>query len=337
MKNDLESIAVFVSVVNEGSFSAAARKLGLTPSAVSKRISGLEDGLGVLLLRRTTRRIALTDAGQEFFECCSRSLSAISDAEEMLSRFRSSPHGLLRIKAPQAFGRLHIAPAIPEFMTQYSQIRVDLTLGTPARELIEERIDVCVASVAPRDANLAVKMLTPIERVTCAAPSYIERFGPPNSVSDLARYNCLIFAGAGSMENEWVLHGEGGPLRVKVSGSFRTNDAESLYLAVLAGVGVAHMPTYIVGPALASGRLISIFRDKREVSGACMNAYFPQAKHRLAKVRAFVDYLVKRFQNKNALASPSDQKGGASLGNVSKLSFSATSSMAQTLSKPKSH
>ena len=129
MKNDLESIAVFVSVVNQGSFSAAARELGLTPSAVSKKIAGLEDGLGVSLLRRTTRRIALTEAGQEFFECCSRSLSAISDAEETLTRLSSSPHGLLRIKAPQAFGRLHIAPAIPEFMAQYPQIRVDLTLG----------------------------------------------------------------------------------------------------------------------------------------------------------------------------------------------------------------
>src|SRR4249920_40112 len=129
MKHDLESIAVFVSVVNEGSLSAAARDLGLTPSAVSKRIAGLEDGLGVSLLKRTTRSIALTEAGEEFFERCSRGLSAISDAEEMLSQFRSSPYGLLRIRAPQAFGRLHIAPAISEFMAQYPQIRVDLTLG----------------------------------------------------------------------------------------------------------------------------------------------------------------------------------------------------------------
>lgn len=297
MKNDLESVAVFVSVVKEGSFSAAARELGLTPSAVSKRIAGLEDGLGVSLLRRTTRMIALTDAGQDFFEICSRSLSAISDAEEMLSQYRSSPHGLLRIRAPQAFGRLHIAPAIPEFMAQYPQIRVDLTLGTLAREFIEERIDVCVASADPRDANLTAKTLAPIERVTCAAPSYIERFGRPSSVGDLARHNCLIFAGS-TIESEWVLHGEDGLRRVKVSGSFRTNDAESLHLAVLGGVGLAHMPTFVVGPALASGRLISIFRDKHKVSRACMSAYYPRAKHRLPKVRAFVDYLVGTFRNK---------------------------------------
>ena len=226
MKHDLGGVAVFVSVVKEGSFSAAARELSLTPSAVSKRIAGLEDSLGVSLLRRTTRMIALTEAGQEFFDICSRSLSAISDAEEMLSKHRSSPHGLLRIKAPQAFGRLHIAPAIPKFMARYPQIRVDLTLGTLAREFIEERIDVCVASADPRDANLTAKILTPIERVTCAAPSYIERLGRPNSVSDLARHNCLIFAGSDSIENEWVLQDDEGLRRIKVSGNFRTNDAE---------------------------------------------------------------------------------------------------------------
>jgi DNA-binding transcriptional LysR family regulator len=242
--------------------------------------------------------IALTEAGQEFYDICSRSLSAISDAEETLSRYRSSPHGLLRIKAPQAFGRLHIAPAIPAFIARYPQIRIDLTLGSLAREFIEERIDVCVASADPRDANLTAKTLTPIERVTCAAPSYIKQFGRPNSVNDLARHNCLIFGGSDSAENEWVLHGEEGLRRIKVSGNFRTNDAESLCLAVLAGVGLAHMPTFVIGPALASGKLIAIFRDERKPSGARMSAYYPRAKHRLPKVRVFVDYLAGTFQNK---------------------------------------
>ena len=155
-----------------------------------------------------------------------------------------------------------------------------------------------MASSNPRDTNLVAKKLAPFERVTCAAPSYTERFGRPNSVGDLARHNCLIFAGSDSIEDEWVLHGKDGIQRVKVSGGFRTNDAETLYMAVLAGVGLAHMPTFVVGPALASGRLISIFRDKRDKSGACMNAYFPRAKHRLPKVRAFIDYLVGTFENK---------------------------------------
>ena len=297
LKNDLESIAVFVSAVNKGSFSASARELGLTPSAVSKRISGLEDRLGVSLLRRTTRSISLTEAGQDFYDSCSRSLHIISDAEETLSRYTSLPHGLLRIKAPQAFGRLHIAPAIPAFMAQHPQIRVDLKLGPSARDFADDKIDICVASSSPRDTNLVSRTLAPFARVTCAAPSYIERFGLPNSARELATHNCLIFAGSDSVENEWTMHGEDGFRRIKVSGSFRTDDADSLFIAVLGGVGIGHMPTFVVGPALAAGSLVSIFQDQKGPSGACMRAYFPRAKNRLPKIRAFVDHLVGTFKD----------------------------------------
>jgi DNA-binding transcriptional LysR family regulator len=306
MKTDLDSIAVFVSVVNRGSFSAAARELSLTPSAISKRIASLEDGLGVSLMRRTTRKIALTEAGQEFFESCSRSLSAISEAEETLSRFSKSPYGLLRIRVPQVFGRLHIAPAIPTFMMQHPQIQVDLSFVPLARDFIEEKIDVCVASSDPPDGNLVARKLAPFERVICAAHSYIERCGLPSSVGDLARHNCLIFAGSDtSNHDEWELRGKNGMELVKVSGSFRTNDADSLYMAVLAGVGLAQMPTFVVGPALASGELTAVLRNKRDVSGAYMKAYFPRAKHRLPKVRAFIDYLVGTFQHKEWSGSSS--------------------------------
>jgi DNA-binding transcriptional LysR family regulator len=302
MKSDLDSIAVFVAVVNSGSLSAAARELGLTPSAISKRMASLENRVGVVLLRRTTRKFVLTEAGQEFFESTSQSLAALSEAEENLARFRSSPHGLLRIKAPQTFGRLHIAPAISEFMTQNPEVRIDLTLGNPRRDFIEEGIDIYIASSDPQDANIVARTLTPIERVTCASPSYLERFGRPQSFSDLSGHNCLIFAGSESREDEWVLYEESGPKRAKVTGTFRTNDAESLYLAAIAGVGLAHMPTFVVGPALASGKLIAVFHDKHSPSGARMKAYFPRARHRLPKVRAFVDYLVAHFAKQAGLA-----------------------------------
>jgi DNA-binding transcriptional LysR family regulator len=296
MRTDLDSIAVFVSVVNSGSLSAAARELGLTPSAISKRIAGLENRVGVVLLRRTTRKFALTEAGQEFFERSASSLAAISDAEEMLSRFRSSPHGLLRIKAPQTFGRLHVAPAISDFMTKNPGVRVDLTLGNLRRDFLEEGIDVYIASSDPQDANIVARTLTPIERVTCAAPSYIEQFGHPERFEDLTKHNCLIFTGSEAREDEWVMYEESAQRRVKVTGSFRTNDAESLYLAALAGIGIAHMPTFVVGPALASGKLVPVFKDKTNSSGARMKAYFPRARNRLPKVRAFVDHLVERFR-----------------------------------------
>ena len=295
MKNDLESIAVFVRVVREGSFSAAARELSFSPSAISKRIARLEEGLGVSLLSRTTRKVALTEAGQAFFETCSRGLSAIEEAEETVSRFGREPHGLLRVKVPQAFGRLRIAPSIPDFIARYPRVQVDLLFGPLPGPFMDERIDVLVASAPPPNVNLSVKTLTPLERVTCAAPSYIARHGMPRELTDLARHNCLIFTASDSIENEWVLHDEHGVRHVKVAGNFRTNDAEAIYSAARAGVGVAHMPRFIVDPALASRELVSIFSDRGGGSGAAMRVYYALPKNRLPKVEVFVDFLVRLF------------------------------------------
>jgi DNA-binding transcriptional LysR family regulator len=297
MKNDLESIAVFVSVVREGSLSAAARRLGFSPSAVSKRIASLERRIGVALLDRTTRKTSLTDAGREFYERCAHGLSEIAAAQEAVGRFGRQPQGILRIKAPQAFGRLHVAPKIPAFLERHPQIRVDFVSGPIARESRDEKIDVWIASSDPPDLTLVSRTLAPIERVTCAAPSYFARRPAPTTAADLASHNCLIFAGSDSVENEWVLHTDQGVSRVRVAGNFRTDDAEAMRAAVLAGVGVAHMPTFVVGPALASGALVAVFRDRAGSGGASMKAYFGGAKYRLPKVKAFVDFLVASFRD----------------------------------------
>ena len=296
---DLESIAVFVSVAKSASFSAAARELGFSPSAVSKRIAHLEARLGVSLFSRTTRNVQLTEAGEEYFERCSGGLTAIAEADEAIARFGEMPQGMLRVKVPQAFGRLHIAPHIPTFLAKHQQITIDLRFGRFRREQMEERIDVFIASADPPNVNLAVKMLTPITRVTCAAPSYIARAGKPASVSDLSNHDCLIFSGSDFVENEWVLRGRGTVQRVRVSGRFRTDDAEAMHSAVLGGLGIAHMPTFLVGPDLSSGRLVPIFRDANNSQRASMRVYFPRAKNRLPKIRVFVDFLVALFKDKN--------------------------------------
>lgn len=298
MTEDLESIAAFVRVVREGSFSAAARKMSVSPSAISKRIARLERDLGIALFNRTTRKLVLSDVGREFYDRCARSLTGIEEAVQLTSRMRGTPSGLLRVKVPQAFGRLHIAPAIPEFMARYPEVELDLTFGWLQSNLMDERIDVLVASTDPPDANIAVKTLASIERVTCGAPSYIARFGRPASVEELAKHNCLMFAGSGSVEDEWVLHEKKGVRRIKVAGTFRTNDAEAIYTAVLGGVGIAHMPTFVVGPSLASGKLVPLFRDAGSPKGATMKVYYPPAKHRLPKVEVFVDFLVSLFKSR---------------------------------------
>jgi DNA-binding transcriptional LysR family regulator len=292
----IESIAAFVRVAREGSFSAAARKMGVSPSAISKRIARLESDLGVGLFNRTTRKLALSDVGRDFFDRCARSLSIIEEAVELTSSLRGVPSGLLRARVPQAFGRLHIAPALPEFMSRFPEIQLDMAFGRLEGNMMDERIDVLVASSDPPDANLTVKSIAPIERVTCVSPSYIDRFGRPAAVEDLARHNCLMFTGSGSVEDEWVLHEKKGVRRINVSGSYRTNDAEAIYMAVLAGVGIAHMPTYIAGPSLASGKLLSLFRDAGTRGGASMKVYYPPSKHRLPKVQVFLDFLVALFK-----------------------------------------
>jgi DNA-binding transcriptional LysR family regulator len=154
---DLESIAIFVTVAKSTSFSEAARELGLSPSAVSKRIARLEAQLGVSLLSRTTRKVQLTEAGEEYFERCSGGLTTIAEAGEVMARFGEMPQGMLRVKVPQAFGRLHIAPHIPAFLAKHPQISIDLRYGRLRGEQLEERIDVVIASSDPPNVNLAVK------------------------------------------------------------------------------------------------------------------------------------------------------------------------------------
>jgi DNA-binding transcriptional LysR family regulator len=296
---DLESIAVFVTVAKSASFSEAARELGFSPSAVSKRIARLEARLGVSLLSRTTRKVQLTEAGEEYFERCSGGLSTIAEADEVIARSGEMPQGMLRVRVPQAFGRLHIAPHIPAFLAKHQQISVDLRFGRLTGDQMEERIDVVIASSDPPNINLAVKKLAPFTRVTCAAPSYLARAGKPASVRDLSNHNCLMFTGSDSLENEWVLRGRGTIQRVRVAGRYRTNDAEAMHSAVLSGLGIAHLPTFLVGPDLSSGRLVPIFRDVNNSQSASMNVYFPPAKSSLPKIRVFVDFLVALFKRKN--------------------------------------
>ena len=296
MKADLDSIDLFTRVVRAGSFSAAARAAGVSPSAISKRIARLEEQLGVALLHRTTRKLALTGAGENFYDVCSRGLREIERAQDTLSNVRDSPSGLVRVRVPQAFGHKFVTPFIPGFVQEYPMIELDIIYCSLSGDHIDEKIYVLIASADPCDVNLAVRTLAPIERVTCAARSYIERFGAPEHFAGLSFHNCLMFSGSDSNDREWVLHLANGPQRIRVSGTFRTNNAEAIYAAVLAGIGIAHMPAFIAEPGLASGELIPLFRDQAGYAGATMKVYFPQAKLRLPKVAVFLDHLMRAFQ-----------------------------------------
>ncbi len=299
MKIDLESIAVFVRVVQERSFTAAAKALGIGPSAVSKKMARLEDQLGVSLLNRTTRKLVLTNGGKEFYDRCLKGLTEISEAQEEVQQLRKAPRGLIRVKVPQGFGALHITPLIPKFLLAYPGLEIDLTFGHWDKDLMEEQVDVIIASADPPNSNLTSRTVMPYERVTCASPAYINRNGKPKKYQDLAGYNCLMFTDSYSMVDDWIYYTKDGVKHVRVSGNFRTNDSDAIYCAVLEGLGIAHVPAFVVGKALTDGRLETIFRDCKSDGrhGAAMKVYYPPAKNRLPKIKAFVDFLVKSLRD----------------------------------------
>jgi DNA-binding transcriptional LysR family regulator len=305
---DLDSVFAFVRAVAAGSFSAAARELGVTPSAISKQVGKLEDRLGVILVNRTSRKLTLTDAGTEFYERCARSLADIDAAEAAVSHFTDAVRGPLRVNVPQGFGRLYVAPLLPEFLLRYPEIQIELLFGQLSKHVFDERIDVLIGSADPPVSSMIVRPLMNIDRVACAAPSYIERWGKPQSIDDLLKHNCLVITSTDSADHEWVFRTKTGRERVRVAGNFKTNNHEALHLAVLEGVGIAHMPTYIVGPAIVSGQLVAIFQDvaspaDRSLSDT-MNAYYPQAKNRLLKVKTFVDFLIERLAARSGASQP---------------------------------
>jgi DNA-binding transcriptional LysR family regulator len=305
MISDLDGILGFISTVESGNFSAAAKEIGITPSAVSKQIARLEARLGVTLFTRNSRGLSLTEAGQAYYHECIKGVAQLSLAEERIGMFRSRPSGALSVRAPQAFGKIHVAPHIPKFMAQHPDITVDLTLRYREDSELSSRQDIIISSVDPSDESMIVHPLVPIERVACAAPAYLEKHGRPMTTSELGKHNCLIFTGSSSQSGHWSFRTKQGMVRVPISGNFKTNSHDVLYIAVMQGMGIAHMPIYVVSAALQQGALIALFRDWKDrrirTTQGTMNIYYAQEKDRLPKIRVFVDFLLCLFKKKAKL------------------------------------
>lgn len=305
MKRNLDDIALLVQVIEYGGFAATGRAAGCTPSSVSKRISRLEEQLGISLLNRTTRKVALTVAGRAFYESCSIALAEIDKAEDIAKSSRKVPQGLLRIRVPQAFGKMQVAPLIPKFLSLHPHVTIELLFGNFSHGLIEDEIDVLISPVDPSDNSLASRVLAPFERVTCASPEYIARYGKPNSFEDLTGHNCLTFSDRTVSPNEWTYHLPDGIKRVRVTGNLMTNNGDALLRAALEGLGIAHLPSFAVEAELATGHLEMIFRDHIPNLRAqpTIKAYYAPAKQRLSRVQVFVDFLI------DALKKESDNAG----------------------------
>jgi DNA-binding transcriptional LysR family regulator len=290
---DLQRMAIFARVVEEKSFSAAARRLRLSKSVVSKQVTQLERSIGARLLNRTTRALSLTEAGAVFYEHCSRIVEEMEEAKLAVSRLHSEPRGLLRLSAPVAFGRLHIATALPDLLTTYPELKIDMVTTDRFVDLAEEGYDVVIRIVDQPAPNLVARKLAPVNRKMVATPEYVAQHGVPQSPGDLEQHNCLTYTYF-NPQDPWRLQGPDGAISVRASGNLRVNDDDALAQAVLSGLGLALLPTFIIGRDLQSGRLRSALSEYIPVERHIYAVYLAN-RHVSAKVRVFIDFLLERF------------------------------------------
>ena len=287
-------MSAFVRAVELGGFSLAAREFGLTPSAISKLVTRLEDRLGVRLLNRTTRRLALTPEGEAYFHRSQRILADIAEAENEVARFRAQPKGVLRVNTGTAFGLHQLAPALPEFLSRHPEVKVELTLTDRVVDLIEEGADLGIRLGALVDSSLIARKICELERVVCASPAYLKKHGTPRKPADLLKHNCLSIAYAPSLQR-WPFAANDGVQHVEVTGNASANSAEALLQLALVGLGIIRLSEVIVGEAVREGKLVPLLQDVHHSEPLPLHAVYPQGRHRSPKVAAMVEFLVERF------------------------------------------
>lgn len=291
---DLNDMVTFARVVEVRSFSQAARDLGASKSRISKAIARLERALAARLLNRSTRGLSLTEVGTVFFEHCRRVRDEADEAIAAVTRLHSAPRGVLKLTAPVAFGTLHVAPALSEFLGRYPDLGIDMTITDRVVDLVEEGYDLAIRITTDPGQDVVARKLAPIRRVACATPDYFQRRGVPKTPQDLRQHNCLHYTHF-SAQGEWHFKGPGGDITVPLSGDLRINDDEALSRAVLGGLGVALLPTFIIGQDLQAGRLQAVLSDYVPLERHVYAVYLPGI-HSPPKVRAFVEFLRERFE-----------------------------------------
>jgi len=289
----LDAMRAFTRVVAHGSYAEAGRQLGLTRSAISKAVMELEQRLGARLLDRTTRRVSPTEVGRAYYERCLDVLAGVDEAELLAARLHDEPRGVLKLNAPMSFGILYLGAAIADFMAQHVDLAVVLTLDDRFVDPLQEGVDVTIRVGALGDSSLIARKLAPARLVVVGAPDYLARHGTPVVPADLARHRCLAY-GHSTAAQRWQLSRDGAPLSVPVSSSLCSNNGEVLRAAALRGLGLALLPTFLVGQDIAEGRLVSLLPDHPPAERGIYALYAPN-RFLPAKTRLLIDFLVARF------------------------------------------
>jgi DNA-binding transcriptional LysR family regulator len=292
---DLNDIVVFARVVEAGSFTGAARLLGMPKTTVSRRIAALEREVGVQLVQRTTRSLNMTDAGRLYYEESSRALRTIEDANLRLAEARAEPSGTIRISAPVGFGGHFLTSAAFDLLAAYPKTKVELRLTDDTLNLVENRIDLAFRTGILPDSTLIARKLGSTYRVLCASPGYLARRGVPVVSADLARHRhqCVI-AGPSTDNAHWVLDGPHGQDTVAVTGRFAANEMQVVIAAAIAGYGIAQMPSQVAEPYVRDGRLRRVLDSYTTPVGG-LYAVYPSSRHVSPLVKAFIEIAAKRL------------------------------------------
>jgi DNA-binding transcriptional LysR family regulator len=286
-------IATFVEVVARGSLSAAARAEGIAPAMIGRRLDALEYRLGVKLLQRTTRRLALTDEGAAFLEDCQRILAELEEADAAVSERSAHAKGHLLVSAPAGFGRQHVAPLLPSFLAEHRDVTVNLNLNDRVLDGVGEGVDVAIRMASLGDSNLVGVKLADNARVVVASPGYLKRHGTPRTLGDLAQHNCLAISSEGSQRG-WSFRDNHKTVTLKVAGTMVCNDGEVLHDWALEGKGLAWRSMWEVGAQIEAGRLVTVL-DDYAAPGNDIYAVFAQRRHLPLRIRAFVDFLRRAY------------------------------------------
>jgi DNA-binding transcriptional LysR family regulator len=288
-----DSLQAFVRVAETGSFAAAARQLGLTTSAVSKRVTQLEACLGVRLLQRTTRHVRVTDLGSLFYERAVEIVTLLDDAIGTVQHGQATPAGLLRLSSPTSFGMLHVAPALGDFHAQYPALTLEILLHDRVVNPVEEGFDVCLQDAGPRPGSMVERRLFPLRRVVCAAPQYLATHGTPRVPHEVTHHACIQYSylESGSV---WHFDSPAGPIPVPIDPILRTNNGHIMLDAAVQGQGIAVLPTFLAAHDLHRGALVVLLPDF-PFPALTLSAVYPRRKQVPAKVKLLLDFLVARF------------------------------------------
>ena len=293
MNDGLDELATFVRVVDAGSIAAAARLLGVPKSTVSRRISRLEDRLGVRLLQRTTRSMHTTAEGEGLYRRASGPLADLASATSAVADAGDTPRGLLRVTAPVDFDRL-FGPIVVEFMARYPEVSVQIDLSARRVDLVAEGFDLAIRAGTLEDSSLIARKLATVDLQLFASPAYLEKHGAPKRVRDLAGHECLLFRPSGTKQ-QWSFEGGKQPEVVEVTGRLGSSEYAFLRSVCLAGAGIARMPSHLGSDAVRAGTLVRVL-PKRHLGRGTLSLLYPSARHLPAKARAFRDFLVAAFE-----------------------------------------